>query len=314
MLFSKNRQNKIIAKNKEFSLKKRDEKERSFFGRLAFYFLLVLYVPVLIYAILFSSFMEIRNINIIGNKTLKTADILNTINETRSGKYFGLVPQNNYLLLSREKLSQRLTGEFKKIKNIEVSKSFPDSIRILIAEREALIVWCSGGPCYIIDELGYAYTPTDLDAPEVQENNLIQVIDSGIRTIDIGERVVSENYIQFLVMLRQIIGEKSGIRLTNEWKTPSPIAQEVEVQTLEGWRIIFSSEISPEKSIRTLETFLSEEIGEEKRTNLEYVDLRVENKVFYKIREEENESEDTNKTSADEGEQQDTEKDKKKKN
>lgn len=51
-----------------------------------------------------------------------------------------------------------------------------------------------------------------------------------------------------------------------------------------GFLILTDENISPEKTGKVLRAILLEEIGSEKISNLEYVDLRLENKVFYKFK------------------------------
>ena len=300
MFFSKKKKNRIVGAKRKFDPKKEERNARPLFARISFYFLLAAFVAVTAYALLFSLFLEIKTVEIEGNETLETQVIARKINGMVAGKYFGIIPKNNYLFLTEEKIKRMLEDEFKKIKSVEISRTFPDRLKITVTERKALIVWCSGETCHIIDEQGFAYTPVSLDSPEVLENNLIKVEDSGARAIEAGKQVVTGEYAAYLTELREKISRNLEIR--NEWKTPSPMAQEIEVPAGEGWRLIFSSKISPEKSLRTLETFLSQEVGEEKRKDLEYVDLRVENKVFYKLKNEE-EKEEEKKNESEEEEQ-----------
>ncbi|EKD46470.1 MAG: hypothetical protein ACD_67C00227G0001, partial [uncultured bacterium] len=51
-----------------------------------------------------------------------------------------------------------------------------------------------------------------------------------------------------------------------------------------GLEIYFSMQFPLESAIDSLKVVLSKEIPEEKRGDVEYIDLRDENKVFYKFK------------------------------
>lgn len=265
------------------------------FGRVVFYLLLLLFLGITIYILIFSAFMRVENCVLSGTDELPHGDVLKKAKGSLKGKFLGFIPRNNFFMASGKKISRELTAEFKKIKSVEVKKIFPQSVIINITERKSLIVWCSGGPCYILDEQGYAYTSTDLDSPEVVQNNLIKITDTGARPVILGEKVLSKEHIRHLVDLREEIEKSPVVEITSEWTTPSAVAGELEILTQEGWKIFFSAKITPGKATRTLKAFLEEEMDSEKRGKLEYVDLRVENKVYYKIKtqEEEQKNEET---------------------
>lgn len=286
MFFFKNKkrkQDKIVLRKSASRIKRRSADEPVKFSRILFYFLAPLFCGVAIYIFIFSSFLEIKTISVNGTKELAGEDILKDLKSSLGGKHLGLIPKNNFILVSKSKLEKDLAGHFRKINSVGVKKIFPDILAVDISERRSLILWCSGGPCYIIDENGYAYIGIDLDSPEVVQNNLIELVDTGARPITIGEKILNEEYVSFLISLREEIRKNAGININTKWHTPSMVAEEVEIDTEEGWRLYFSGNVKPEKAIRTLKTFLDEEIGGEKRSKLEYVDLRVENKVYYKL-------------------------------
>lgn len=263
-------------------VKKEKKREPTFFSRLIFYFLTVSSLAVAAYTFLFSDFAKIKNISVQGNTSLAADDIQAAIREFISGKYMKLIPAESYALVSKNKLTSQLERRFRKIKQTEIKKIFPDSLAVAVIERESLILWCSGGPCYAIDDTGVAYRSVDLDAPEAIQNNLIMLVNTGAQPVAIGEKVLDSANVEFILRLREkLAGE--NLPIGKEWKTPSQVSEEVVVKTQEGWNIYFSSKIEPAKSWRMLKTFLEEEIKED-RDQLEYADLRVENKVFYKLK------------------------------
>lgn len=266
----------------------RDKREEpSVFFRVAYFFMLAVFLGVTAYALIFSSFMRINYLNLEGTKELGYEEVYAKAEALMDGKYLDVFPRNNFILISKKKVQGVLLDEFKKIRSVAVEKKFPDTINIKIEERDALIIWCTKGPCYIIDEGGFAYAGADFDSDELKENNLVKLVDISAKPVTIGEQVLDEEYVKFIFSVREAFQENLSLDVSNEYVTKYRISGEVEVKTGEGWDIYLNSQLPLEKSVRTIKAFLEKEIDEEARKRLEYLDLRVENKVFYKIRDKE---------------------------
>jgi len=275
-------------KRRSFFEKKEDDLPDPLFPRMIFRLLVFVFIGATAYVLFFSPFLEVKTVSLRGIAELKYEDVYRKINENFSGKYLYFIPKNNLILISKNKTERNLLESFKKISDVNIRKNFPDGIVVEITEREALLVWCAN-TCYIIDNNGYAYTEADFASEEIRQNNLLSIRDDSGKPVDIGRRVLGEDYIDFIISLKEEVLRGSGITIANEYRTGSRIAEEVKVRTEEGWEIYFSSRLPIENSVRTLKTFLDKEIDQEKRSKLEYIDLRAENKVYYKFKEEEKE-------------------------
>jgi cell division septal protein FtsQ len=291
----KNKNDKLIVKRNKPPVRRDIQGEKITLARFLYYVLWVLFFSISIYIFLFSHLLSVQKLSVSGVKELSYENVIDCIKATYSGNYLKLFPQNNLILISKNKIRNNLLASFPKIKNIDVEKYFPDLIKVNIEERSSLILWCSGGPCYIIDENGYAFTDASLDSPEVTGNNLIKLVDTSAKPVALGKKILEDSFINYLLSLREEL-KKADINVGEEWKTPSLVAEEVEIPTNEGWRIYFSGSFPPDEAVRTLKTFLAEEVPQEKRSLLEYVDLRVENKVYYIIKGEEGQKDVQNAT------------------
>lgn len=302
-------------KRRSFFEKKEKNLSNPVFSKIIFRFLVLIFIGATGYILLFSPFLEIKKISLEGINELKYEDVYNKISENFSGKYLHFISKNNLILISENKIKKEIAGSFKKVSNVEVQKNFPDGIIVRITERKALLVWCSNDSCFIIDEKGYAYTEADFESEEIKQNNLLNLRDSSEKDVHIGEKVLDEDYINFVIALEEELLKETGVTITGEYQTGSRIAEEVKVQTHEGWGIYFSSSLPVKGSLRTLKTFLDKEIDQEKRGKLEYIDLRAENKVYYKFRDEEqtNADEAQASTETQQAVQQNSKKDDKKK-
>lgn len=271
-------------KRKSFFEKKEKQKKDPVFARAIFRIVFFLFLSSVIYILSFSPFLEVKNVEIKGVSELDYEKVFDKVNGVIQEKHFRFIPKSNLIIFPQRQIEEELLSSFKKIKNIETKKVFPDRVEINILERKTLLIWCSSGYCYIIDENGYAYMTADFGSEEVKQNHLINLIDNSSKSVSIGEKVLDEEYIQFAVGLREELKKELGIEIGDDYITQSRIAEEALVTTNEGWQIFFSSTILIENSLRTLDTFLTKEVNDESRKKLEYVDLRAENKVYYKMR------------------------------
>jgi cell division septal protein FtsQ len=290
-------------KRKSFFERKEDFLPKDAFPKIIFRFIFLLFAVSLAYVLFFSPFLEIKKVYLEGTIELNHEDVNSKINEVLAKKTLNLISRNNFILFPYSKIKSELLGGFKKISNVKIEKVFPDLIKVKITERKSLLIWCSAGQCFIIDENGYAYTGADFESEEIKQNNLLSIIDNSGKSVIIGEKILNDNYTKFAISLKDELDRETGIKVNSEYHTGSKMADEVKVKTGEGWEIYFSAVLPIEDSIRTLKTFLDKEIDQGERSKLEYVDLRAENRAYYKFKDEESQ----NSTEAQQPAQQDGE-------
>lgn len=274
-------------KRKNFFEKKEELPQDPVVARAIFRILIIFFVASVAYILFFSPFLEIKDIQLKGTSEIKYEEVYQEIKMVLSGKYLRFIPKDNLIIFPKQEMGKSLLDKFKKINSIETKKHFPSGIEIEITERKTLFVWCSSGSCYIVDENGYAYMEADFNSEQIKQNHLVTLIDDSSKQVSIGDKVLQEEYINFVANLRDELRKETGLEVTDEFHTQSRIAEEAKVMTSEGWQIFFSSVIPIESSLQTLKTFLEKQINEESKSKLEYVDLRAENKVYYKFKDEE---------------------------
>ena len=274
----------------------KQEKERSIFLKVVYYFLVVFFTGVTVYILIFSEFLKINRLIISGVEELDYEEVEREARSRIEGTFLRIIPKNNFLLVSRNGMKDDLVEKFKKIDTVSVKKEFPDSVEINITERDSLLIWCSGSDCYIIDDKGRAYTRADFESAEIRENNFVKIFDESARGISLQEEVLDKKYIDFVLKIKDELKTEAGIEIADEYRTRARLANEIIVRTSEDWEIYFNSALSLKKSIRILKTFLEQQVEEGKRNELKYVDLRSGNKVYYKNKSEEKKEEDTEET------------------
>ena len=82
-----------------------------------------------------------------------------------------------------------------------------------------------------------------------------------------------------LIDLRKSLAEEVGLRVLDFIIEDED--NDLKINTNEGWYILFDKSRDIRSQLDSLRLILTEKIKED-RKNLEYIDLRIENRVYYK--------------------------------
>ena len=261
MIFTKRKKdlNPIKKSNlKSQTFAEKENKERSkVVSDIIFKFLCAIFVSVVVYVIFFSPFMQITKFEISGNQELAAEELRTQSEAIFQGTYLGFIPKSNYILFPTGKITYSLKDRFKKISEIETIKTFPDTFSLKITERKSLLVWCvKDDDCYLMDEKGIAYSNVDFSAPEVVQNHLIKVSDSSAEAINVGEKVITDEYLGYLIGISDQLKNQVNISIGEQYTTPTAVSEEIDVATQEGTKILFSTQFPLENAIKGLKIFL----------------------------------------------------------
>lgn len=253
------------------------------------------FVGVVGYILFFSPFMAIDEISIKGEENLKSEDVLVVVKESLAGKYLNVWQKNNFILASKSRIRNDLQGRFKRIENVEVTKSFPNKLSVVIKEVRANLVFCSGDSCWVIDEKGEVFARADFSSNEFGEQDLIVLRNSSAKNIAQEDILIEEDLMKFLIDTSHRLENELNIQIKGEYSTPAMISGDLRVETSEGWKIFFNNNLGSKKTLGMLKAILENNIDQDKRANLEYIDLRVNNKAYYKLKKTEESVDSENK-------------------
>lgn len=253
-------------------------------GKFLYKISLLAFLGVIVYALFFSGFLSINQVNISGLKELDRENILKVVNSRIQGKYLGFLDKNNLLLVISGSIKKELLLGFSKIEGVSIRKKFPNTLFVDIKERESTLIFCQKENCYIVDENGIAYSKKDFSLPEVREERLLTLIDTSEKSAFLWEQVFEKKQLDYILGIGEKMKSNLNIEMKNTYETPSRVSSDIRAVTSEEWKVYFNENISLQKEIDMLRVVLLEKIGD-KRQNLEYVDLRSDNKVYYKFKE-----------------------------
>ncbi len=287
MSWRKNENKKIIrpsGANRIVVGKKRNRSKPAshFRKKIIVWTALVIFIGVTAYVLFFSRLLSIGTVSISGNNIVKTSDILGVVRGDLDGKRLGIFNDRNLIFLDESRIRNDLLDKFKQIKSVDIARKFPNKLQIGIAERKSALVFCGGDACYVVDSNGQAYAPADFSVSAFGEKNLNVLRDLSRKPIG-GKIVLDSGLLQFVADIKDRLKQDLGIDIQQEIDTPALVSGDIRVQTSEGWKIFFNQSIGIGKEIEMLKTVLNDDI-KDKRSDLDYVDLRVDNKVYYKLK------------------------------
>jgi len=274
----------VPLKSQEF-LDRENKRQRSLFLRVLFDLLFLAFVGVAIFVLFFSPFLQITNVQVQGTNEISSGDIGQVVNAQLSGKYLKAIPKNNFILFSNRQAENAIKAQFKKVATVAIIKKFPDTLTVTITERQSLLVWCAGDACFLIDENGIAYATADFTSPEVTENHLVKLTDTGGKPVAIGDKVLDGDFLAYVSQIRAALKNTASIDITQDYSTPAAVSQEADVAMPGGMRLLFSMSYPLDEAVKNLKLFLTKQnFPQPLEDQLEYIDLRSENKIFYKLK------------------------------
>lgn len=241
------------------------------------------------YFFVFSKFFKIKNISVIGNDYIVSAAIIDSFNDVLNQKKFVVLKNNNINFLNIDDAKTDLMSAFPRIEEINLEKKYPSDIKIAIKEKEVSEILCKGdkywdgkkeedtSKCYFIDKNGVAFD----EAAQTQGFLILKIIDKREQDIGLNSKALNKEFVDFVGVIRKKF--KSVLSQNIKWFVLEHPAQREVVAVVDNWKIIFNIEGSPEKQLFVLKEVMEKEIKDQKN-NLEYVDLRIDGRAYYKLK------------------------------
>lgn len=237
-------------------------------------FLILVIIGIITYFAIFASIFHIKEIQISGNQKVQREDLEGFIWSEVERKIL-IFSTKSIFLANLQEIKKNLLETFPKISQINLKRKFSDILIVRIQEREPLFVFCkNSSPCFYLDKEGVIFE-------EVSGNGEQFLIIKDVRSQEarLGKKVIEE---KLLGDIRKIVLELRETEIFIEEFTL--FEEKIEVKTLQDFEVYFNQKEDISSQIQNLSLVLEEEIPTENRANLEYIDLRFGNRVYYKYR------------------------------
>lgn len=234
-------------------------------------------------------YLRVDEVEVVGVRQVSAGDIERAVRDDLSGAVWLLFPRASFFLVSTGALERRLRERFREIQEIDVSKRFPDRLTARVTERTLWGVYCvrssstvppgqAGEPahdCAYLDTRGVAYEELSRFA-----GWLLPVI-YGAAPPRLGDPAVPAGTLELFNGARAALASLGGELLSLSRSTTTP--DDVRLALAEGWSVWVTASRPIPEWMNILKTVLEKEIGE-RRSELDYMDLRFGAKVFYKFK------------------------------
>jgi len=231
-------------------------------------------IGIIFYTLFFYQALQIKEIKVAGTKRIAAKDIQQYI-AFLSQRNILKIKTQSILLFQSKKIQESLLRDFPQIAKVNIKRTFPDIVEVLIEERNPVAIWCKE-ECFFIDKEGIIFEKTDKSL--INEFLLLQ--DAARQAAPhLGEQVISKELLDKIFAikteLKNIQVESREVVLVSE--------ERINIKTTESWEIYFTIPLDVPWQITRLKLVLEKEIPAERRPKLQYVDLRF-SKVYYRYR------------------------------
>ncbi len=227
--------------------------------------------------------INIKEVRVEGNSIVSETDILDVVKSELDGHYGFLFPKTNILIYPRTDITSSVLETYKYIKSINLETQDLQKINVVVEERKPFALWCDvlyseEETCYFLDEEGFIFSL----APTFTGNVFVKYYGEVLGIVDnspIGHQFLSkENFFG----LTFILEEMENIDLIAEALIVD--GNNVEIFVENGSQVLFKLDQNPLTVSDNLGAVLDSSTLGEEDLELDYIDLRFGNKVYYKLR------------------------------
>lgn len=227
---------------------------------------------LIFYFIVLFDYFWINEIEITGNEKVSLEELL-VLTENNIEKDFKFFSSKSIFLIKRNELIDKKIDQYPEISFVEITKEYPNKIKISIKENKEVAFWCGSkqkDSCFLINGNGFIFKEKE------EERNLIKLINN--KNPEIRGQVFSEQEMAFIKKIWDNLGIKIKIKEI-EFNGPN-----VTVRTGDNAEIFFTLTDDVVTQIEKINLILIEKIDLNELNLIEYIDLRFNRSLYYKYK------------------------------
>jgi cell division septal protein FtsQ len=222
--------------------------------------------------------LNIQQVTVTGAEQISPqliADYTQTVLQNGS---FHFLSRSNILLYPRAVIERDIVADFPRVASAKVSRDslFGNVLNVAITERKPYALWCDDkAQCYDMDDGGFVFAPSAAHSPSGY------TFQGGLATSSapVGQRFEQArlpNLVTLLTELGQAGFSPQGAIVQNDTDFEVPLEQGFAVKATFGE--------SPDVVVKNLQLVLRSDPLQGKSAQLEYIDLRFGDRVYYKLK------------------------------
>lgn len=245
--------------------------------RVVFFSVLVLGIAgAIIYGLLRPE-LRISSIEIDGKEGLPKEDITAFIKTGMQGTYLGFIPKAHILFYPENALKAGVLSAFPALSRVDFSRGSLSAIQVSAISRNPYILWCEMEECFLMDETGFVFAEAGVNA-EALYYKIVRETEATSTPLG-AERVEAGRLSGLFSLLTQL--ETLGLDIVELRLLQNG---EHTVVARGGARLLFGT--APfDLALTRLQTLLAEKRLVPRKglgLNVDYIDLRYGNKIYFK--------------------------------
>ena len=226
-------------------------------------FLLLIILGGLGYLFFLSNVFTIKAIFVEGEKQVQKDDIKKIAE--------GFLGQDTNIFLFRTgKVREKILSQIPEISDLRIYRGLPNALKIIVVEREGVLIWETGGESYVVDEQGTAFKKAE------GKEDLPKIIDANNVPIRVGDKILTTQFSEFARVIARDFKSKTGLGIKSLEIIESTF--ELHIVTEKGFKILFDTSRPADIQLEVLAKILPKISDQVK----EYIDLRVEGWAYYR--------------------------------
>jgi cell division septal protein FtsQ len=235
--------------------------------------LVVVPLGMLAWLVFFTDTFSVDGITVVDARD-HTADEVRALAQDEVGQ--------NILFAQTPVLQERILGEVPQIRDVRIERKLPSTLKIVVQEKTPALLLLSAGKYYFVDRGGIAFEVARLDT---LPGTVLPIVKNNDVTADVtlGRPVVEQTFVDFVQLAQDKLPDIVGAEIA-EVRMPSLAAREVHYVLETNKLIRFDISRGLDTQLDVLQRLLENNIAEEDLPRVEYIDLRIANRVYYKLR------------------------------
>lgn len=260
----------------EIKLNKKRRRQR----KLLFIFAVIaIFASASVYSLFYSGIFSIDAVSISDYKDMDKEFIDRLVNGYLDEKMFlGFLPRrSNFFLVSKESLEKKVTSELPGLEKARIDLAlFSNTLSIDLQKRETAGAWCfRDGKCFYFDNSSFLFQESDSSS----KNNLVVVDDNAPKNLK--EVLPDKEMVNKIIEANRVLKILDFANYKNFY-VPENSFNDFWVKTSEGWNIYLDKSTAVAEQLYALDELLAKKISSEKRSTLQYMDLRIQGRIYYK--------------------------------
>lgn len=252
-----------------------------FFGTIIFFF--------------YSQFFQISRVEVEGNKFVSTKDIRDTVRFGLVGRVYGVIPARHISFFPKDQIKITLADKYPRLDEIIFYRESLNLIKVSVTEKKPEALWCSDdGSCSFVDRDGFVYAP----APRFSPGVFLEWTSATGTDPWASRQPIEPEYFSKLLLVGDDLDEILHQTSAGRWQIVSVEKGDSDdwsfgvtdkTKPMSDWEIFINGK-TDRGQINIAMRAVLEGMGAVGTTTgllplLDYVDLRFENKVFYRLAE-----------------------------